>query len=412
MRGCQPETVVWTCSGRMDTLLDSDDEWVSLKLEKQVQYLQEFPHLRAIHTDEKWVRNNNEVNPPVYLNKSNHLLWERSLRHCLICPSSVLLHKSIFETIGSFDQSLTVCEDYDFWLRLLLQDEIDWLMRNLPLSMVGMPINYPPLHGDDRFRIKTLQNSFQSFAIPEPQKLVYEVLIDKCRILAWFKKRQKTGDAEVCKDSRKYSVLLKNNTTCWKWTLSCIYGRGQPIIDYYGLQKVSHRSHQLFKIIGLLDSHGQKRSCFRRLEVRKMDIPNQADQSWLQAMETCQGRPVHRAKLEDDQTESPFPSPDEALLEGCTVKTAPNHPNTNMDRATIWNPMPFIRLRLDIIRELVQVIKMVSDNPTQPVDKFSPKEAHKFDHPTSSELIFGDADGSGMWKFTNRPSIGRVIYCY
>ena len=99
----------------------------------------------------------------------------------------------------------------------------------------------------------------------------------------------------------------------------------------------------------------------------------------LQAMEispreTCSSL----LKLKMTKQKSPFPSPDLWLfLEGWYgKKPAPNHrTNTNMDRATIWNPMPFIRLRLESIRELVQVIKIVSDNPTQPVDKFSPKEA-------------------------------------
>ena len=198
--------------GEWIALLDSDDEWVSLKLEKQVQYLQEFPHLRAIHTDEKWVRNNNEVNPPVYLNKSNHLLWERSLRHCLICPSSVLLHKSIFETIGSFDQSFTVCEDYDFWLRLLLHDEIGLVDEKLTIKHGGHADQLSTnTWGMDRFRIKTLQKILSTPLLSlSRRKLVYEVLIDKCRILAQgSKKRQKTGDAEVYQEmAEKYSVQL------------------------------------------------------------------------------------------------------------------------------------------------------------------------------------------------------------
>lgn len=198
--------------GEWIALLDSDDEWVSLKLEKQVQYLQEFPHLRAIHTDEKWVRNNNEVNPPVYLNKSNQLLWERSLRHCLICPSSVLLHISIFETIGSFDQSFTVCEDYDFWLRLLLHDEIGLVDEKLTIKHGGHADQLSTnTWGMDRFRIKTLQKILSTPLLSlSRRKLVYEVLIDKCRILAQgSKKRQKTGDAEVYQEmAEKYSVQL------------------------------------------------------------------------------------------------------------------------------------------------------------------------------------------------------------
>ena len=134
------------------------------------------------------------------------------MRHCLICPSSVLLHKSIFETIGSFDQSLTVCEDYDFWLRLLLHDEIGLVDEKLTIKHGGHADQLSTTTwGMDRFRIKTLQKILSSPLLSlSRRKLVYEVLIDKCRILAQgSKKRQKTGDAEVYQEmAEKYSVLL------------------------------------------------------------------------------------------------------------------------------------------------------------------------------------------------------------
>ena len=103
--------------GEWIALLDSDDEWMEDKLQKQVHHIEQHKGLHAVHTGEKWIRNGNEVIPPAYLNKSPENLWERSLQHCLICPSSVLLHKSILEAIGLFDENLAVCEDYEFWLR-------------------------------------------------------------------------------------------------------------------------------------------------------------------------------------------------------------------------------------------------------------------------------------------------------
>ena len=74
-------------------LLDSDDEWIQRKLERQAEYILRNPQTRALHTDERWIRYENEVMPPSYLDKSADHLWERSLRHCLVCPSSVMLHR-------------------------------------------------------------------------------------------------------------------------------------------------------------------------------------------------------------------------------------------------------------------------------------------------------------------------------
>ena len=167
--------------GEWVALLDSDDEWEPSKLKKQSEYLNNSPHIRAIHTAERWIRKGNEVKPPSYLDKSNHLLWERSLNHCLICPSSVLLHISIFETIGYFDESLSVCEDYDFWLRLLLTEKIGLIDEKLVIKHGGHVDQLSTTTwGMDRFRIKSLQKILKNKNLSHQRYLLtLKVIIDK-----------------------------------------------------------------------------------------------------------------------------------------------------------------------------------------------------------------------------------------
>ena len=102
--------------GSWIALLDSDDEWKPEKLGLQLECMKRNPRSLACHTDEEWIRNGNQVIPPKFLDKTPKNLFVRSLRRCLICPSSALIHLEVFSEIGLFDESLPVCEDYDFWL--------------------------------------------------------------------------------------------------------------------------------------------------------------------------------------------------------------------------------------------------------------------------------------------------------
>ena len=49
--------------GTWITLLDSDDEWLPEKLEKQLMTLQDNSSSQICHTDEIWIRNGVRVNP-------------------------------------------------------------------------------------------------------------------------------------------------------------------------------------------------------------------------------------------------------------------------------------------------------------------------------------------------------------
>ena len=99
-------------------LLDSDDEWIPDKLIKQVQLLKKNEGSVFCHTNEIWIRNGIRVNQHKKHQKYGGYIFKECLDICRISPSSALIHKSIFEDIGLFDESLKVCEDYDLWLRI------------------------------------------------------------------------------------------------------------------------------------------------------------------------------------------------------------------------------------------------------------------------------------------------------
>ena len=201
-------------NGDWIALLDSDDEWMDEKLQKQVHHIEKHEGLHAVHTGEKWIRNGNEVIPPAYLNKSPENLWERSLQHCLICPSSALLHKSIFEAIGLFNENLAVCEDYEFWLRLLLQEEIGLVPEKLVIKHGGHPDQLSTTTwGMDRFRVQALINLIESNTLKEKQYVsAISVLVHKCLILA--KGSQKRGKLEETSKffeiARRYEARISN----------------------------------------------------------------------------------------------------------------------------------------------------------------------------------------------------------
>ena len=195
-------------------LLDSDDRWAPQKLQRQINHLSQKPSLRAVHTGEKWIRNGKQVNIPATLDKSEDRLWERSLEKCIICPSSVLLHQSVFKKIGNFDHSLPICEDYDFWLRLLLTHKIGLIDEPLVHKYGGHPDQLSmSTWGLDRFRVQSLEkiSTFKNIT-PRHRAQIYETIIRKTDLLVkGFIKHQKHEEAEryqVQKDTAIHELSL------------------------------------------------------------------------------------------------------------------------------------------------------------------------------------------------------------
>ena len=160
--------------------LDSDDTWHENKLQEQVFFHRENPNILMSYTDEKWIRDAQEVKIPKKFHKFGGNIFNECLSHCIIAPSASLLHRSLFGEVGVFDESLEVCEDYDLWLRIATKYEIGLVDKKLITKYAGHEDQLSFKHwGMDRFRVKSLEKFIDS----QMKEIVKDILLQKYRLL-------------------------------------------------------------------------------------------------------------------------------------------------------------------------------------------------------------------------------------
>ena len=181
-------------------LLDSDDLWLKSKLDRQVSAFQnDTQSSRLCHTDEIWIRNGVRVNQHKKHKKHGGNVFQSCLKLCCISPSSAMMHRSVFEDFGFFDEDLPACEDYDFWLRYSAKEDVNFIDEPLIIKKGGHSDQLSGAHwGMDRFRIYSIEKILKEHDL----KLVYKIeaireIILKLEILInGSQKRQKFAYAE------------------------------------------------------------------------------------------------------------------------------------------------------------------------------------------------------------------------
>ncbi len=145
------------CVNEWIAFLDSDDEWHKDKLLEQSTFHRANPMYRISYTNEKWIRNNKELRPTKRHIKQKNPTFLSSLSHCQIGPSTVMLHKSIIEKVGCFDEAMEVCEDYDLWLRVMKRYEIPLIDKQLTIKHADTPEQLSMKYWDlDSWHVKAL----------------------------------------------------------------------------------------------------------------------------------------------------------------------------------------------------------------------------------------------------------------
>ncbi|MGC1400389.1 MAG: hypothetical protein WA827_17690, partial [Candidatus Binatus sp.] len=100
--------------------------------------------------------------------------------------SATIMRTDLFRSLGGFDESMDAAEDYDLWLRILIDHEAGLLDEPLVTRRGGHPdqtsATTPAL---DRFRILSLTKLLADNRLsPTRRNAVVDVLAEKCRIYA------------------------------------------------------------------------------------------------------------------------------------------------------------------------------------------------------------------------------------
>lgn len=168
-------------------LLDSDDEWLPKKLEKQIQFLKNHPEFKFVHCDEMWFRQGVRVNPHNKHKKMGGRIYKACLPLCCVSPSASLVHHSLFEDEGLFDENFPVCEDYELWLRLFSKHEVGFISEPLLKKYGGHEDQLSKKYfAMDYWRVKALANNlskYQSYLTSEEQHETIQQILTKCQIL-------------------------------------------------------------------------------------------------------------------------------------------------------------------------------------------------------------------------------------
>ena len=184
--------------GEYIAFLDVDDLWMKGKLSMQMHQMTEKGFLVS-YTDEIWIRNGKRMNQKLRHKKYSGHIFEHCLPLCIISPSSVVIERAVFDSVGLFDESLPVCEDYDMWLKICARYPVLFIELPLIIKRGGhkdqLSRSYEAM---DRFRIKGLVNILSSGILNETMTMkAKEELKRKCLIVAkGAGKRGKTDDAE------------------------------------------------------------------------------------------------------------------------------------------------------------------------------------------------------------------------
>ena len=191
--------------------LDADDEWLPQKLENQIAAMESGPTYKVCHTNEIWIRNGRRVNPMKKHQKFGGWIFDKCLPLCVISPSSVLIHRSVFDLFGLFDESLPVCEDYDLWLRICAFNPVLYIEEAQIIKYGGHRDQLSKkFWGMDRFRIISLEKIINDPDLkPQFRKLAIETLIEKLEIyIAGAEKRNKANSVKSFKEKKKYYLTL------------------------------------------------------------------------------------------------------------------------------------------------------------------------------------------------------------
>jgi glycosyltransferase involved in cell wall biosynthesis len=121
--------------GKFIAFLDADDCWLPPKTAMQIALFAQKPHVGLVHSN---IYVKDQRSGEQYIGKASRLPYSGYCYpqifwgHC-VAPSASMIRKSVFDTVGLFDESIRgpSFEDEDLWLRIARVYEFDFVKEPL-----------------------------------------------------------------------------------------------------------------------------------------------------------------------------------------------------------------------------------------------------------------------------------------
>ena len=109
-----------------------------------------------------------------------------------------MIQKTLFNAVGTFDENLPACEDYDLWLRISCRYPVHLIDTPLIMKRGGHGDQLSKAPGLDKFRIQSIGKIIESGRLTESQyRAAACTLRDKCVIYAGgCRKRGREAEAK------------------------------------------------------------------------------------------------------------------------------------------------------------------------------------------------------------------------
>lgn len=147
--------------GKLIAFLDADDYWFPTHLVSLQQLHKNFPEAGLLATNYQFYYSDKKIIQPVFdtipTEKWNGIVpdfFKTSMKFRLAWTSAVAVRKDVFETIGHFDENITLGagEDTDMWIRIAL---------NYPVAFDNEVSAYYHMATENRISLsKTLERKF------------------------------------------------------------------------------------------------------------------------------------------------------------------------------------------------------------------------------------------------------------
>ncbi|NEU75358.1 glycosyltransferase [Hassallia byssoidea VB512170] len=106
-------------TGEYLSFIDADDLWVSDKLEAQLNALLKHPQAALAYSWTDYIdMNGNFLKSGRRITETGNVYSKLLMYNFLENGSNPLIRSEAFNTVGGFDESLPVAEDWDMWLRI------------------------------------------------------------------------------------------------------------------------------------------------------------------------------------------------------------------------------------------------------------------------------------------------------